>query len=193
MLGAVVIASWFAQAASPAYTQPEPPGPPPPSAPVEGPADGPNTLSVTGRIAYRMSNTGETAGEPAAVGFSVGGALEHRYAKLGDAVELGAALTFAFDHFATVPEDLSSFIALQMAGVHVGLGRVSAGIGGGINVGSGPPGSATVHPVARALARFEVPVRGRTALALMADYTRTLTQAPFGDVFDAGGALLYRF
>src|SRR5215471_4127405 len=98
MLGAV-LAYCLAQAASPAYAQPEPPGPLPAPAPVEGPADGPNTLSVTGRIAYRTSSTGDATTEPSAVGFSVGGSLEHRYARLGNSVELAAALSFAFDHF----------------------------------------------------------------------------------------------
>jgi hypothetical protein len=192
MLGvALLLASLMAQTEDPAYALPEPPGPPVPRAPIDGPADGPNTVSVTGRFAYRMSVAGEVATDASSIGFALGAGLEHRYATLNGWLELGAGLSMRFDSFRTSP-DLSNFVAMQTAAVRVGPGRVSAGVGAGLAVAqmSGP---GVLHPVARAVLGIEVPLRGHTALALSADYTRILTHSSYGDLLDAGAGLLYRF
>jgi hypothetical protein len=187
---ALLLASIVAQAEDPAYAIPEPPGAPAPRAPIDGPSDGPNTLSVTGRFAYRIAPAGDVGGEPSSIGFAVGGGLEHRYATLHNLVELGAGANFRFDHFRTQP-DLSNFVAMQTASVRLGPGRLSAGVGAGLSVAQST--SPALHLVARGVLGIEIPVRGRISVALSADYTRTLTSATYGDLFDAGAGLLYRF
>jgi hypothetical protein len=191
MLGAaLLLACLTAQAEDPAYAIPEPPGLPAPRAPIDGPADGPNTINVTGRFAYWTAAAGDAASEPSSIGFAVGGGLEHRYATLHDWLELGAGASFRFDHFRTQP-DLSNFVAMQTASVRAGPGRISAGVGAGLSVAQST--SPAVHLVARGVLGIEIPLRGRIALALSADYTRTLTSATYGDLFDAGAGILYRF
>jgi hypothetical protein len=106
----------------------------------------------------------------------------------------------------------TSFTVLQTAALTLGRARLFTAIGGGVTVGffSSPehellPGSSSaVQPLARGAAGFDVRIRGRAAVAVRADYTHVFTHPtfvseagqsyhPFGDLFDVGVGLLYRF
>jgi hypothetical protein len=102
----------------------------------------------------------------------------------------------------------TSFAALQTVGLHLGLVRFFAALGGGLTVGylsnpnamTGNTDTKTVlQPVARAGGGVDITLRGRVGLVIRADYTHPLTHPgfqgyePFGDLFDAGAGAVYRF
>jgi hypothetical protein len=204
MLAAALLACLLAQAednaADPARAPPAPPGPPTPTPSLQGDAEGPNAFGVAGRFAYRLNRDAASPSVPSA-GLSLGASFEHRYATLGGALELGAALDMFFDRFSSAGDLVSaqgttiqetSFVALQTAAVRVGGGpRVWAGLGGGLGVGG--LADSTIHALARGAGGLEIPLRGAAALLVMADYTRTLASQSRSDLFDAGAVLLYRF
>jgi hypothetical protein len=205
MLAALVVASWMAQAeAAPA----EAPPPPPPTAPaveVPSPAPPSNALTVQARFAYRVGAQAVALGPR--VGFSLGATFEHRYALIGEVLELGGAVDFSYDHFQLgvqgssmvtpgAPEQTydaqrvitqTSFALLQTIGARRGAVHVWAGLGGGMSVAyfSSPelelrPGHASgLEPLVRGAVAFDVTVRERTAIVLRADYTHTFNRPSF--------------
>ena len=81
----------------PPATQPDPNAPPDPA--LVG--AGANTVSVRASLAYRLDSGGADATLGPAGGLSVGGQFERRYYKVAGIVELGAALDFSYQRFAT--------------------------------------------------------------------------------------------
>jgi len=181
-----------------------PPPTPVPRAPNSGPDDGPNTIRVAGGLAYRLSGAAADLGFPA-TGLSLAAAFERRYMVL-DFLELGAAVNLFFDRFSAQTIGMSgtssglthnTFVLLQTAAVRADRWRFSAGAGLGVTVSSAGP----VQPVARGLLDAELTLWGRSALALVGGYTRSLTSpaatdsspAPFGSSADVDLAYVYRF
>ena len=103
MLAAWLLASLLAQAepAPPEAPPPPLPGQPDPNALPDPALLGANTVSVHASLAYRLDSGGSDATLGPAGGFSVGGEFERRYYKLSGIIELGAALDFSYQRFAT--------------------------------------------------------------------------------------------
>lgn len=105
----------------------------------------------------------------------------------------------------------TSFALLQTASVSAEPVTFWLGAGGGLTVASFStpevalePGSLTsLQPMVRGAVGLDVAIRPQMAIGLRADYTHPLTNptlttrngtvTPFGDLFDAGAAFLYRF
>ena len=194
--------------AEPAPADPGPTGgaapatPAPPSSPNDlGPETPPrNTVALLGGVAYRLTSTVLSP----TMGFSIGGAYQRRYATIASAVELGWALEFAFDRFATgvigsAPDangveqtyaatrtiTSTTFAALQTLAVHQDRFRFWLGAGAGLSIGflSSPeldlrPGSATAYqPLGRAVAGADVEVNSQASVGLRAGYSFMLTSS----------------
>ena len=181
---------------------PSPAGPGTPTGAVETPPA--NTVSVLGGLTARLGSAASRLGPK--VGFSVGGAFQHRYALLPSEIELGVAAEFFFDRFSTAAIGTStvpsggeqtyissrtitetSFAALQTFGVHAGPASVWFGAGGGLAVGflSSPevelrPGNASAYqPFARGAAGADVAINNQVSLGFRAGYTFMLTSPTF--------------
>jgi hypothetical protein len=184
-----------------------PPSPSPsPSAPSSSDEDSSprfqaaNTVAVLGGVAYRL--TSATLGPSA--GFAIGGSYQRRYAMLNPVVELGLAVDFSFDRFATgvvgsAPDaagveqtyaatrtiTATTFDAMQTLGVRVDSFHAWLGAGAGLAVGflSSPelalrPGTANAYqPFARAAAGADVAINRQTAVGLRAGYTFMLSSS----------------
>jgi hypothetical protein len=159
---------------------------------------------VLGQFAYRLGSEGQSLG-PAA-GFSLGGSFEHRYLALPDDFELGAAVDFFYDRFATGVVGSSmvapgveqtfdgtrmlsetSFALLQTVAWRGGPVRpfLAAGVGLTIAYFSSPeltlrPGSMdAVQPLARGVAGLDIAVSATAAVVVRFDYTSTFTRPTF--------------
>ena len=159
-----------------------------------------NTVALLGGVAYRLTST---ALSPTS-GFGIGGSYQRRYATLASAVELGLAVEFAFDRFATgvigsAPDangvekiyaatrtiTSTSFAALQTLAVHQDRFRFWLGAGAGLSIGfiSSPeldlrPGSASAYqPLARAAAGADVEINSQASVGLRAGYSFLLTSS----------------
>jgi len=216
MLGALLLASWLAQSANPAYAQPPLPGPPVPRAPVDDPpVDAANTLGVRGSFAYRPTSGGEALAP--AGGYSIGVTFEHSYGQITPSVDAGLELDLFHDHFQSSTDTAlsgvpgvsggisdadhllmqTSFAALQTIGLHIGPVRLFAGLGGGVTVGyvSYPNVSTdntdtrtVLQPIARAGAGVDISVRRRFGIVIRADYTHPFTH-PWFDGYQPFGDL----
>jgi hypothetical protein len=226
MLAAWLFASLLAQA-EPAPPEAPPPAPasrPDPSGEPATTAPGPNAVSVRASIAYRLDG-GETLGP--AGGFCVGGEFERRYHQLAGpaalgAVELGFAVSFGYQRFATSVEgqetsfqaqrvlSKTGFALLQTIAIRLERMRPFLALGPGlvINFFSSPEftqGKTAVQPIAQASAGLEVDVAKDTAVVARVDAIHPFTDpvfAPgpssprytlFGDVITAGLGLVVRF
>ena len=208
MIAALVLAASWAQA-EPAPPPPAPPpaAPPPaalPPAALPPPPALANGLAVLGRFAYRLGSAGQSLG-PAA-GFSLGGSFEHRYLAIPDALELGAAVDFFYDRFATgvvgssmvapgVEQTFAgtrmlsetSFALLQTVAWRAGPLRpfVAAGVGASIAYFSSPelnlrPGSMdAVRPLVRVAAGIDIAVSATAAVVIRADTTHGFTRPTY--------------
>jgi hypothetical protein len=107
----------------------------------------------------------------------------------------------------------TSFALMQNAAIALDPVTIWVGAGGGLSVASFStpeasldPGSLTaLQPVARGALGVDVAIAKNIAIGLRADYTHPFTKptlalatgngtvSPFGDLFDAGAAFLYRF
>ncbi len=159
-----------------------------------------NTVAVLGGVAYRL--TSATLGPSA--GFSIGGSYQRRYAMLNPVVELGLAVDFSFDRFATgvvgsAPDaagveqtyaatrtiTATTFDAMQTLGVRADSFHAWLGAGAGLAVGffSSPelalrPGTANAYqPFARAAVGADVAINRQTAVGLRAGYTFMLSSS----------------
>jgi hypothetical protein len=196
--------------AEPAPSEPAPSGVPspapspfPPPSPYNdlGPETPPrNIVALLGGVAYRLTSTALSP----SIGFSIGGSYQRRYATLASAVELGWAVEFAFDRFATgvigsAPDangveqtyaatrtiTSTSFAALQTLAVHQDRFRFWAGAGAGLSIGflSSPeldlrPGSASAYqPLARGAAGADVEINSQASVGLRAGYSFMLTSS----------------
>jgi hypothetical protein len=194
--------------AEPAPSEPGPSGaaapasPPPPSSPIDlGPETPPrNIVALLGGVAYRLTSTALTP----TVGFTIGGAYQRRYATLASTIELGWALEFAFDRFATgvigsAPDangveqtyaatrtiTSTSFAALHTLAVHQDRFRFWVGAGAGVSIGflSSPelelrPGSASAYqPLARGAAGADLEINSQASVGLRAGYSFMLTSS----------------
>jgi hypothetical protein len=166
-------------------------------------------------LAYRLGSQASQVGP--AFGFSLGGALEHRYLTLSapppaPSIELGVAIDFLFDQFSTGNVEQSttsrrtltatSFGALQTLGTRAGPFRWWIGAGGGLAVGffSTPevalrPGSNTAfQPFARGVVGWEIAVKEQVTIGLRAGYTFKLTSPTYttdtGQTFHLFGDVL---
>ena len=197
-----------AETAGPAEAPPSEAGPPgaspaPPSPPIDlGPETPPrNIVALLGGVAYRLTST---ALSPSA-GFTIGGAYQRRYATLASStVELGWAVEFAFDRFATgvigsAPDvngveqsyaatrtiTSTSFAALQTLAAHQDRFRFWVGAGAGLSIGflSSPerdlrPGSASAYqPLARGAAGADLEINSQASVGLRAGYSFMLTSS----------------
>jgi hypothetical protein len=204
MLAAWLFASLLAQAEPAPPEPPAAPAPQPdPSAALVSTAPGPNAVSVRASLAYRLDGGGETLGP--AGGFCVSGEFERRYHELAG-VELGAALTFSYQRFATGVEGSSmkapgqeelfdgqrvlsktGFALLQTVAFRVARLRPFLALGPGLVVSffSSPelalrPGSKTaVQPIAEASAGLEVDVARDTAVVARVDVIHPFTDPVF--------------
>lgn len=193
--------------ASPALPVPSPPPDPSPSLPPPplGSATPPrNGLAVYGRFAYRVGEAGEALGPKA--GFSLGGTYERDYLDLPGQLELGGAIDFFYDRFATDATGVTlagngqevpatgtrtltetSFAALQTIALELGGVRPFAAAGVGLSIAyfSTPevnlrPGSATnVLPFVRGALGVEIPLRAGVAVVARADYSHALTSPTY--------------
>jgi hypothetical protein len=186
-------------------------------------------VGVQLRFAYRFTGEGPTL-RPTE-GFSLGASLQRRYLRIAEVVDLGAGLDLFYDRFAegvlgSAPDASgaeqsfdgqrllteTSFALLQTVSLNLGPVRPWLGLGGGLTIAyfSSPeqelrPGSTSaVQPLARAGIGADIPLRGRAAVGVRADYSYLFTQPtfttqagqtfrPFGNLFDVGIGLLYRF
>src|SRR4051794_35402505 len=102
MLAAWLLASLLAQAeAAPPEAPPPPATQPDPNGPTDPDLPGANIVSVLASLAYRLDSGGSDATLGPSGGFSIGGEFERRYYRLAGIVELGAALDFNYQRFAT--------------------------------------------------------------------------------------------
>ena len=196
MLAAVVLASILAQAEQ----APAPPPPVPPAPPEPPPPSLANSFALMAQYAYRF-RTGGANVEPTS-GFSLGGGFEHRILTLPSGPEVGVAVQFFYDRFATgvggaatVPgavdstRELSetSFALSGTAAWPAGWFRPYLALGAGVTVGyfSSPeaelaPGSATaVQPLARLAGGFDFALSPTVAIVVQTDYTLTFTRPKF--------------
>jgi hypothetical protein len=205
MLAAWLLASLLAQAepappeAPPPATQPDPNAPDPA-------LQGANTVSVHASVAYRLDSGGSAATLGPAGGFSLGGTFERRYYKLSGIVELGAALDFSYQRFATAVEGVgmtaygedvpldgqrvlskTGFALLQTVAARAGRLRPFVALGPGvvINFFSSPelalrPGSTTVvQPTAQVTAGLGVDVGQNMVFVMRLDLVHPLTDPVF--------------
>jgi hypothetical protein len=207
MLAAWLLASLLAQA-EPA--PPEAPAPQPDPNALPDPAlAGANTVSVLASVAYRLGSDGADATLGPAGGFSIGGEFERRYYKLSGIIELGAAVDFNYQRFATgvqgvgmtapgvdVPFDgqrvlsKTGFALLQTVAVHAARLRPFVAIGPGVVISffSSPelelrPGSKTVvQPTAQVTAGLGVDVGQNMAFVARLDVVHPLTNPVFEPV-----------
>jgi len=210
MLAAWLLASLLAQAeqAPPEAPPPPPAGQPDPNAPDPA-LPGANTVSVHASLAYRLDSGGSDATLGPAGGFSVGGMFERRYYKLSGIVELGAALDFSYQRFATAVEGVgmtaygedvplegqrvlskTGFALLQTVAAGAGRLRPFVALGPGvvINFFSSPelalrPGSKTVvQPTAQVTAGLGVDVGQNMAFVVRLDLVHPFTDPVFETV-----------
>ncbi|HVZ75335.1 MAG TPA: hypothetical protein VHJ20_23320 [Polyangia bacterium] len=106
----------------------------------------------------------------------------------------------------------TSFAALQTLGADLHAVTIWLGVGGGLTFASlttpetalAPGSLSALQPLGRAAVGVDVAVAERTAIVVRADVTHPLTHPelttttnmtvrPFGDLFDAGVGVLYRF
>jgi hypothetical protein len=208
MLAGWLLASLLAQAepAPPEAPPPPLPGQPDPNAVPDPALLGANIVSVHASLAYRLDSGGSDATLGPAGGFSVGGEFERRYYKLSGIIELGAALDFSYQRFATgvqgvgttVPgEDVpfdgqrvlskTGFALLQTVAVRAARWRPFVAVGPGvvINFFSSPelalrPGSTTVvQPTAQVTAGLGVDVGQNMAFVARLDVVHPLTEPVF--------------
>jgi hypothetical protein len=191
--------------AAPAASPP-PPAPPPEIAPPELPPPPPNLVSILIGPTYRVSSDAFTEGP--SPGLSLGGSYERRYARLGPAVDLGAAVDFLFDQFSTSvvasstdnpPQPIvgkrtvsnTSFALLQTLAAHDGRLRVWAAGGGGLSIGYfnspetmfrlvGDAGTTTAYmPMARGVAGAAVEIKPGVAIGVRVSYSVMLKSPSF--------------
>jgi len=194
-LGALLAVSLVAQPQDPRALPPPPT--PVPRAPNGGSDDGPNTIRVAGGVAYRVS--GDDPNVPTA-GLSLAASFEHRYMTLAY-LELGAALNAQFDRFSTETIGMSgtasvltqnTFALLQTAAVRTDRWRFWAGVGAGVSVTTAS--STSTRFAARGALGAELTLRGRSALALLGSYIRTLpSSSTIDSLADVDLAYVYRF
>jgi hypothetical protein len=160
-----------------------------------------NSVSVHLRYAYRVGNEGDTL--VPAVGLSLGGEFERRYAAFLSGIELGAAVDFFYDRFSKdviasspgptgqeasiVTRTLSqtSFALLQTAAWRYADMRVFAAVGGGISIGYfgsvdlASSGTTTTQPIARGVLGFDFAIAKLMAAILRVDYSHGFDQGSF--------------
>jgi hypothetical protein len=207
MLAAWLLASLLAQAeAAPPEAPPPPATQPDPNASIDPALPGANTVSVLASLAYRLDSGGADATLGPAGGFSIGGEFERRYYTLSGIVELGAALDFNYQRFATSVEGLGTtapgedapfngqrvlsktgFALLQTVAVRAARLRPFVAVGPGvvINFFSSPelalrPGSKTVvQPTAQVTLGLGVDVGKNTAFVVRLDVVHPFTDPVF--------------
>jgi hypothetical protein len=200
------------------------PAPPPPVAPTTPatpvapttpePAEPSNAISVFAGLSYRLPPGGEQLSPSA--GFSLSGAYERIYARLGappqaDMLALGFALSFFHDHFSLglqqpSPDDRvltqTGFTVAQTVALPLPPVSLWAAVGAGFTVAyfSSPeltlrPGSASAHqPLLTGGAGIDWTIQKNTGLRVRLNFIHTLTRPGFvtemGSHLDLFGDLL---
>lgn len=203
--------------------EPAPAEPAAPAKPAEPPALPVNTMGVLARFAYRLGSEGSSPGPAAGfslglsfqrryftferLGLGIGGELFH------DSFRQNVSNTDPSSPVLDTQRIVSqtSFAVVQTVSVDTDPVRFWLGAGGGLSVASFStpesayqPGSlSAVQPLVRGALGIDIAIAPRMAIGLRADYTHPLTNptlatrdgtvSPFGDLFDAGAAFLYRF
>src|SRR5262249_35911267 len=147
--------------------------------PTAGPSDGPNTVRVAGGLAYALGHSDPNV---SGAGLSLAASFEHRYLTV-DFLELGATLNVLVDRFSTGTDEsgnttfltANTFSVLQTAAVRADRWRFWLGVGAGVALG----GARTSTLLAQAALGVELTLKGRSAVALLGDFTRPL-RSPVG-------------
>lgn len=212
MLAVLVLASLLAQAEpAPMAAPPAPSSAPlePPPSPSPPPPPLHSALGVSIQLAHRVAEGGASL-DPY-WGFSIAGRYERRLLAAATGLELGAAVDFSFQRFATgvVGSTMiapgmemtfdgtrlvtaTTFALLPTVALQLGPVRpfASGGVGIGIGYFSSPevdlrPGTETaVQPLARGSVGVDVAISSTSAVTLRADYTHAFTRPDF--VTDTG-------
>lgn len=226
MNAALVLGLLLAQAQPAPLTPPPPPSaapaptpvPTPPATPVTptepAPAEPSSTISVFAGLSYRLPPGGEQLSPSA--GFSLSGAYERRYARLGappqsGTLDLGLALSFFHDHFSLglqLPSaddrvlTQTGFTVAQTVALPLPPVSLWAAVGAGFTVAyfSSPepnlrPGSASARqPLLTGGAGLDWTIQKNTGLRVRLNFTHTLTRPAFvtemGSHLDLFGDLL---